>query len=517
MGGGTGAFASGLNIPSGGIGLRAGYRARRASNVRSLGAAIFRRAATAPSSRKVSPRMTARDRFGDLALHEGMHGEHVKELQGYLRSVGLFRSDDTGYFGEVTSSAVAAWQKAHGLSETGIWDATSMAAYEQEQQEATGKRQGGNRKASVLSVTPTDALEGPRAPPRSREPRGRVKMRGSLDMDLTDQGMEAKFRRESPIDTKGEAQGSSNHVQKSVPLLHAVASADPVEAPRAISSVTSSLGEQGLAYVAAVVLATAGAIWAGSALGLLEFAGFGVRPDLRRSRRLGSRAAPRPSARRYAPSGEYGDRSGGTSRPVSDVQLPRKVREPPLPPVSPRRRDDGTTDKVERAGGKESKTSIPLSVGYRTGDEDDEGEGEEGSQVGFPESEAWLEPPAAQAVAVDMYPPRPRAVPPRRTPTLPPGMDSGPRAKGTDGSRGFASTRREILRQMSQEMGGSPSKGRGHGLQPVPGARSPRPTPDLHEGRNAAGLPTFDADSYAHWEHWNERTRLMMKDREFNQ
>ena len=448
---------------------------------------------------------SARDRFGDFALHQGMHGEHVRELQGYLRSVGLFESDDTGYFGEVTAAAVSAWQVGHGLLGSGVWDAASMAVYEEER--ATGSH----------------AAEGAGAGTgRQKEPRGRLRMRGSLDVALTDQGMDAKFRREK-ID-RVETEGPSNE-RESPPVLHTVAevsapAARPVEGNYGFPFASSGLAEHGPAYVAAVVLATAGAIWVGHAIGLLELAGFSRDDDMRRSRRLGSRAAPRPVSRRYAPAGEYGDRPyGDANRHAHEVQLPRKVREPPLPPVSPRgtvQRPKGVSSTVvddDVGVHEEEAATIPRepSMAYRTGDEDENEESERGGPAveSIPRQEQdWREPPVAQVMAVDSYPPRPRAAPSRRTPTLPPGMESSQRARG-DGRPGFAATRQEVLRQLSQEMGGSVSASRGHGLRPAPGARSPRPRPDLHEGRNAAGLPTFDADSYAHWEHWNARTRAI--------
>lgn len=52
------------------------------------------------------------------ALHSGIRGEEVKALQDYLKSTGHFGSsvESTGYFGQLTKEAVAAWQRDNGVS-----------------------------------------------------------------------------------------------------------------------------------------------------------------------------------------------------------------------------------------------------------------------------------------------------------------------------------------------------------------------------------------------------------------
>ena len=52
------------------------------------------------------------------ALHSGVRGDDVRALQDYLKSTGHLSSDveSTGYFGQLTKAAVAAWQRDNGVS-----------------------------------------------------------------------------------------------------------------------------------------------------------------------------------------------------------------------------------------------------------------------------------------------------------------------------------------------------------------------------------------------------------------
>jgi peptidoglycan hydrolase-like protein with peptidoglycan-binding domain len=53
-------------------------------------------------------------------LRVGMRGTAVTELQSQLRSVGLMNINPTGYFGEVTATAVRNFQRVHNLTADGI-------------------------------------------------------------------------------------------------------------------------------------------------------------------------------------------------------------------------------------------------------------------------------------------------------------------------------------------------------------------------------------------------------------
>lgn len=50
----------------------------------------------------------------------GSRGNEVKAIQEKLKERGLFKSDVTGYYGEITRRAVVAFQKQQGISQTGI-------------------------------------------------------------------------------------------------------------------------------------------------------------------------------------------------------------------------------------------------------------------------------------------------------------------------------------------------------------------------------------------------------------
>lgn len=50
----------------------------------------------------------------------GSRGAEVRAIQQKLKERGLFKSDITGYYGEITRNAVIAFQKQKGISQTGI-------------------------------------------------------------------------------------------------------------------------------------------------------------------------------------------------------------------------------------------------------------------------------------------------------------------------------------------------------------------------------------------------------------
>ena len=50
----------------------------------------------------------------------GSRGAEVRAIQQKLKERGLFKSDVTGYYGEITRKAVLAFQKQRGISQTGI-------------------------------------------------------------------------------------------------------------------------------------------------------------------------------------------------------------------------------------------------------------------------------------------------------------------------------------------------------------------------------------------------------------
>jgi hypothetical protein len=55
----------------------------------------------------------------DTNLGVGMSGQDVSELQARLATEGYFTATVTGYFGPITMSAVQAYQRAHGIADTG--------------------------------------------------------------------------------------------------------------------------------------------------------------------------------------------------------------------------------------------------------------------------------------------------------------------------------------------------------------------------------------------------------------
>lgn len=65
----------------------------------------------------------------ELSLGDGEGDETsgVRRLQDFLREKGFFKLKSTGYFGKVTRASIAAFQKANGLTETGVFDAATKA------------------------------------------------------------------------------------------------------------------------------------------------------------------------------------------------------------------------------------------------------------------------------------------------------------------------------------------------------------------------------------------------------
>ena len=65
-------------------------------------------------------------------LRSGMSGDAVKSLQERLRAEGFFTYPvSTGYFGPITKTALAAYQKAHRLGAYGILNKATIALMNQ--------------------------------------------------------------------------------------------------------------------------------------------------------------------------------------------------------------------------------------------------------------------------------------------------------------------------------------------------------------------------------------------------
>jgi len=59
-------------------------------------------------------------------LKQGLRSQDVSELQRDLKQLGYFSADITGYFGGVTKSSVASFQKANGLTADGVAGAQTI-------------------------------------------------------------------------------------------------------------------------------------------------------------------------------------------------------------------------------------------------------------------------------------------------------------------------------------------------------------------------------------------------------
>ncbi|OUC15533.1 MAG: hypothetical protein B0A82_06200 [Alkalinema sp. CACIAM 70d] len=65
-----------------------------------------------------------------IQLVRGDQGPDVKRLQQRLQELGWFQSNVTDYYGNITQTAVADFQRSHSLPVTGIADAQTLAALE---------------------------------------------------------------------------------------------------------------------------------------------------------------------------------------------------------------------------------------------------------------------------------------------------------------------------------------------------------------------------------------------------
>jgi cell wall-associated NlpC family hydrolase len=68
--------------------------------------------------------------YSGAALESGMKDDSVLSLQKELKSLGFFNADPTGYFGDVTNSAVIKFQKKYGLDPDGIAGAETLGKLE---------------------------------------------------------------------------------------------------------------------------------------------------------------------------------------------------------------------------------------------------------------------------------------------------------------------------------------------------------------------------------------------------
>lgn len=64
------------------------------------------------------------------ALKKGVQSERVLELQQQLHSLGYFKAGFTGYYGSLTSKAVARFQRDNGLTPDGVAGAATQAKLE---------------------------------------------------------------------------------------------------------------------------------------------------------------------------------------------------------------------------------------------------------------------------------------------------------------------------------------------------------------------------------------------------
>lgn len=84
-----------------------------------INAALIAKSGTTSQTPAVTPAFTA-----SRTLKLGMSGNDVKQLQAVLEKLGVYNYGSiTGYFGTVTQNSVKTFQKANGMSQTGIVDA----------------------------------------------------------------------------------------------------------------------------------------------------------------------------------------------------------------------------------------------------------------------------------------------------------------------------------------------------------------------------------------------------------
>ncbi|MFE6776104.1 L,D-transpeptidase family protein [Streptomyces sp. NPDC057702] len=81
---------------------------------------------TPPAAKRTWPTRPAPPRPRPV-LAAGTSGEKVRELQARLRQLDLFSRQPTGYYGSVTSAAVATFQRGHGRTATGALDAKTWS------------------------------------------------------------------------------------------------------------------------------------------------------------------------------------------------------------------------------------------------------------------------------------------------------------------------------------------------------------------------------------------------------
>ncbi|MFC8917491.1 peptidoglycan-binding protein [Streptomyces sp. NPDC047821] len=72
-----------------------------------------------------SPAGSASPGAAKTLMAEGTENEQVRELQARLRQLGHFHRSPTAFYGSMTAKAVSAFQKKHGLPETGTVDGTT--------------------------------------------------------------------------------------------------------------------------------------------------------------------------------------------------------------------------------------------------------------------------------------------------------------------------------------------------------------------------------------------------------
>ncbi len=85
-------------------------------------------ARTSPAPRTSAPRPSAPPRSTAPALpRKGQRTSDVRALQARLWSLGFFRQQPTGFFGDVTAQALAAFQRDRGLAASGVLDAATWA------------------------------------------------------------------------------------------------------------------------------------------------------------------------------------------------------------------------------------------------------------------------------------------------------------------------------------------------------------------------------------------------------
>lgn len=83
--------------------------------------------------------------YSGAALENGMKDDSVLKLQKELKSLGFFNMDPTGYFGDVTNSAVIRFQEKYGLEPDGIAGTETLGRIET----LTGRKVPASRGKSV--------------------------------------------------------------------------------------------------------------------------------------------------------------------------------------------------------------------------------------------------------------------------------------------------------------------------------------------------------------------------------